>query len=339
MLGVAPEDVIDFSVCTNPFMPPPDVREIKLDSLNVAQYPDSEASELRQRLSAKLGISRECLLVGSGTTELIRLVAQAYFRPGDNMFTLAPTYGEYEVAAVIAGASVIRQRLQAEEGFMPDLAETADLMRRHRPRAVFICNPNNPTGKYLAPADIDTVLGAMDDSLLVLDEAYVSFVTESWPSVDLIDRGNVVILRSMTKDYGLAGLRLGYSVASPEITASLRRVQPPWSVNAVAQRAGVLALADDGYLADTMTKIGDARRYLAGELTRLGLPPLPSDTHYFLVKVGNAARFRAALLKRGLLVRDGASFGLPEYVRLGTRPLPDCRRLVAAIGELQNGER
>ena len=335
-LGIVPEDVNDFSVCTNPFMPPPEIEEIKLGELNVLQYPDSEASALCRRLSAKLGVSQDCLLAGSGTTELIRLIAQAYLRPGDKVLTFAPTYGEYELAANIAGAGVIKQRLTSAAGFTPDISETTSLIQRHRPRAVFICNPNNPTGKYLSRKDIEAVLDAVDNGLLVLDEAYVAFVAASWSSLDLINRGNVIVLRSMTKDCGLAGLRLGYAIAGREIIENLRRVRPPWSVNAVAQRAGILALANDDYLADTMTKIRDAQHYLSAELTRLGRPPLPSDTHYFLVKTGDAIKFRAALLKRGLLVRDCSSFGLPEYVRLGTRSRPECRRLVTAIEELQD---
>ena len=143
----------------------------------------------------------------------------------------------------------------------------------------------------------------------------------------------------MTKDYGLAGLRLGYSIACREITGSLHRVLPPWSVNAVAQKAGILALAADDYLAQTKERIKKAKHYLTGELARLSFQPLPSDTHYFLVRVGDATSFHAALLKHGILVRDCASFGLPEYIRIGTRTLPECQRLIATIeDQINKGE-
>ena len=145
----------------------------------------------------------------------------------------------------------------------------------------------------------------------------------------------MVILRSMTKEYGLAGLRLGYTIASQEITDNLRRVCPPWNVNAVAQKIGAEVLADVDYLEQSKQKINEAKQFLIEELSRLGFQPLPSDAHYFLVKVGDARAFRTALLKRGIQVRDGTSFGLPEYVRIGPRTMPECQRLITTINELK----
>ena len=180
------------------------------------------------------------------------------------------------------------------------------------------------------------VLDAVEDGLLVLDEAYIAFVEQSWPSVDLYSRGSIVILRSMTKDYGLAGLRLGYSIASREITDNLRRIRPPWSINSVAQKVGAMVLIDNDYLEHTKERIREARRYLTDGLSRLGFQPLPSDTHFFLVAVGDARSFRSALLKHGILVRDCTSFQLPEYIRIGTRTLPECQRLIATIETLMS---
>jgi len=140
-------------------------------------------------------------------------------------------------------------------------------------------------------------------------------------------------LRSMTKDYALAGLRLGYAVAAKPIISILERVRPPWNVNAVAQKAGIFVLNTDNYLEECNTKIQEAKSFMARELTSLGLSPLPSQTNFFMVEVGNAANFRQALLKKGILVRDCASFGLPDYIRLAPRTLPECQRLIAAIKE------
>ncbi|MFC2056767.1 pyridoxal phosphate-dependent aminotransferase [Chloroflexota bacterium] len=334
--GMAPEELIDFSVCTNPYMPPPEIKEVQLNSLSIELYPDTEATELRQRLSRRLQVPPECVLAGSGTTELIRLIALAYLRQGDHVLVLEPTYGEYEVAGVIAGAKLVKQWMRAEDGLTPRLEETMALIKKYRPRAVFICNPNNPTGKYLSRYEVEAVLDAVEDGLLVLDEAYVTFVEQRWPSADLCSQGNIVILRSMTKDYGLAGLRLGYSIASLEITDSLRRIRPPWSVNTVAQKVGAMVLTDNDYLEHTKERIREARRYLTDGLSQLGFPPFPSDTHFFLVMVGDAMSFRSALLKHGILVRDCGSFGLPEYIRIGTRTLPECQRIIAAIEDLKN---
>ncbi len=333
-IGLTPEGVLDFSVCINPFMPPPGIRKI-LDTITIEQYPDSKATELRQPLSESLGVRPDNILVGSGTTELIRLTALTYFKQGDPVLILEPTYGDYEVACQIVGAEPVKQWLRAEDNFTPKIEGTVELIKERCPKGVFICNPNNPTGKYLRQQDIEILLDAMGDSLLILDEAYISFVEKNWSSLNLISRGNVVILRSMTKDYALAGLRLGYAIASHEIINNLRRVCPPWNVNIIAQKVGAIVLEDMNYLKQSLRKIKEVKEFLVEELSRLGFTPLPSDTHFFLVKVGNARAFRTALLKHGILVRDGTSFGLPEYVRIAPRTMPECQKLIAAIQALK----
>jgi len=332
-LGLKPDEVLDFSVCTNPFMPPPGIKEM-LRTIPIEQYPDSEATEFRQELAAYLGVPAENILAGNGTTELIRLIAMTYFRKGELALFLEPTYGDYEVACRLANMKLVRYRAKEEDTFAPEIADFTDLIREHRPRAVFICNPNNPTGKYLSRRDIEMVLDNIRDSLLILDEAYIAFVAKSWNSFDLTSRGNVVILRSMTKDYGLPGLRLGYAVAHREIIDNLRRVCPPWNVNIIAQKAGMAVLDNMEYLKRSLLQIQEAKRFLIAALSRLGYQVLPSDAHYFLVRVGNARKFRDSLLKYGMLVRDGTSLGLPEYVRIAPRTLPECQKLIAAIGSI-----
>jgi len=329
-LGINPDEVLDFSVCLNPFMPPPQLKKA-LGDVAIGQYPDSEATGLKERLSAELSVPEENILVGSGTTELIRLIALAYLREDDRVLIPEPTYGEYELASRMVGAQVVKHRLRVADNFALRMEEVAWLMRGHCPRAVFICNPNNPTGRYLSQPDILTLVDAIGDGLLIIDEAYVAFVEASWPSTSLISRDNVVILRSMTKDYVLAGLRLGYAVAHREIIANLRRVCPPWNVNIVAQKMGALVLEDRSSLEQSKGRIKEAKEFLVKELSRLGFAPLPSDTHFFLVEVGEAGKFRNALLERGIIVRDCTSFGLPEYVRIAARTMPECQRLVAAI--------
>ena len=334
-MGLNPEEIIDFSVCSNPFTPPPGVREI-LNTVAINRYPDPEATELRQCLSEKLEVASDNILAGNGAVELIRLIALTYFRQGDSVLILEPTFGEYEVACQIVGSEVLKQWERAEENFVPRMEETISLIRQHRPKGIFICNPNNPTGQYLSRQEIEMVLDACEDGVSILDEAYIAFVDESWSSNDLIHRGNVIIVRSMTKDYALAGLRLGYVMANQEIIDSLRRVNPPWSVNVMAQKAGVAALRDTDYLEWCKQKIRQAKQFLMGELYQIGFTVVPSRANFFLVKVANAKGFRAALLKHGILVRDCTSFGLPEYVRIAPRTMPECQKLIATIQALKH---
>jgi histidinol-phosphate aminotransferase len=329
-LGIDPDKVLDFSVCTNPFMPPSGIRE-KIGQMPIERYPDSEATGLRERLSVRLGVPAENILAGNGTTELIRLIALAYFRRGDAVIILEPTYGEYEAACRLAGVRTLKHRAREEDGFQPKIEEVVELLERHRPRAVFICNPNNPTGIYLPRRDIKRVAAELGDGILILDEAYVAFVNDAWDSLDLTGRGNVVVLRSMTKDYGLPGLRLGYTVARLDIINNLRRVLPPWNVNAVAQGVGTAVLEQEKYLKESLRKVQEASRFLLEGFGKLGFKVLPPDAHYFLVKVGDAGQWRSALLKKGFLVRDGTSFGLKEYIRVSPRTLPECEKFIEAL--------
>jgi len=317
-------------------MPPPEASKV-FDTIAINRYPDSEATEFRQCLSVKLGVTPDNILAGSGAMELIRLIALTYFRPGDSVLILEPTFGEYRVACRLLGAEVVNQWGKEEEGFALRIEETVNLIQRHHPRGIFICNPNNPTGQYLARQDVEMVLDACRDALLVLDEAYIAFVDGSWPSIDLISRGNVVIVRSMTKDYALAGLRIGYAVAHEGIIDALRRVRPPWNVNAVAQKAGVIALEDTDHLESCQREIRKAKQFLMRELGRIGFTLVPSSANFFLVKVTNAKDFRTALFRHGILVRDCTSFGLPDYVRIAARTMPECQRLIAAIQVLKQG--
>ncbi len=334
-MGLEPDEILDFSVNSNPFPVPPGLREA-VNNVTIERYPDSEVTEFRELLATKLGVTPDNILAGSGAVELVRLIALTYFRPGDPVLILEPTFGEYKVACQISGAGVVSQWGKEEDDFTPRMTETASLIRQHRPRGIFICNPNNPTGRYLARRDIEMVLDVCRDGLLILDEAYIAFVAEGWSAIDLISRGNVVIVRSMTKDYALAGLRLGYAVAHQEIIQALHRVQPPWNVNAVAQKAGVIALEGADYLEWCQQEIRKAKQFLTTELSRIGFTLVPSSTNFFLVKVTDAKDFRAALLKHGILVRDCSSLGLPQYVRIAARTLPECQRLVATIQTVQS---
>jgi len=200
---------------------------------------------------------------------------------------------------------------------------------------IFIGNPNNPTGEYLVRAELEKILSHIQDGLLVLDEAYIGFVDKRrWSSLKMTRRHNLFVLRSMTKDYALAGLRLGYGVAREEIIATLACIRPPWSVNAVAQEAGILAIKEEGYLKWCQAELKKAKNFLLTELALLELKVIPSEANFFLLKVGNATTFRQSLLKRMILVRDCTSFGLPHYVRISPRTLPESQKLINAVKEV-----
>jgi histidinol-phosphate/aromatic aminotransferase/cobyric acid decarboxylase-like protein len=228
------------------------------------------------------------------------------------------------------GATVHAWDAQADDAFAIDSEALAYLLASMQPRLVFLCRPNNPTGTMLPLDVVATLADASPATLFVIDEAYLAFAHDA-PSCLTLGLPNVLILRSMTKDDALAGLRLGYAAGHAEVIESLQRVRPAWNVNSLAQAAGLAALADQSHRQRTLALLRSACADLRRDLGALGLPPLPSTVHFFLVDVGNASIFRRRLLQRGMLVRDCASFGLPAYVRIATRQPEDNLRLLRAI--------
>ncbi len=245
--------VIDFSVSTNPLGPPPSVLAAVagLSQRDVWRYPDPTASALREAIAAPLGTDPDAVVAGNGSAELIWTLALAAVRPRpEEVLILGPTFGEYERASRLLGAGVDVVRAGPQNEFLLDVPHVAGRIRQRRPRVVWLCNPNNPTGRYLPPPDVQALLEAATDAgaLLVIDEAYAPFVDGATSPLPLLSGGHLVLLRSLTKDYALAGLRLGYAVTTPGLAASLRLAQPPWSVSAPAQLAGLAALAEPGHL-------------------------------------------------------------------------------------------
>lgn len=330
--GFRPQDVLDFSVNSNPYGPPPGVREA-LQGVPLNRYPDREALALRRALAEHLNVSPAQILAGNGAAELIWLLALAFVRPDDRVLLLGPTFGEYARAAALMGARVDMWRARAEDDFAVAPDEVSQRLQTMEPRLAFLCNPNNPTGQVVPTDVIADWAAAHPSTLFVVDEAYLAFAP-GVPSALTLAADNVLVLRSMTKDYALAGLRLGYAVADEAIIDALVRVRPPWNVNAMAQAAGVAALAEDAYVSECLTRVAQAKERLVSGLRDLGLQPVPSAPHFFLVPVDDAAAFRRALMKRRVQVRDCTSFGLPAYVRIATLRPEQNERLLQAVREV-----
>ncbi|HZU05762.1 MAG TPA: histidinol-phosphate transaminase [Chloroflexota bacterium] len=324
----AERPVLDFSTNTNPLGPSPRVLAA-VRAATVDRYPEPASATLRDALAARLGLAPERIVVGNGSVELLWLLALAYLERGDRVVVCGPTFAEYARAARLMGAQVTVVSAAAEAGFRPDLDALRRTVTALAPRVTFLCNPNNPTGVYLDRSAVEAVLAATP-GLLVVDEAYVGFVEQPWDIGPLLADERLVVLRSLTKDHALPGLRLGYALAAPPVAAALHRVQPPWSVNALAQAAGLAALEDDAHVARGRALAARARVLLATGLEALRLPALPSATNFLLVEVGDAAATTAAWLSAGVYVRDCTSFGLPRHVRIAARPLAECRVLLRA---------
>jgi histidinol-phosphate aminotransferase len=317
-LGISPEDVLDFSVNTNPVPIPAELRQV-ITSANVATYPDSACRGLREAVAIAYGVTPEQVLAGNGSSELIWLVGSAYVEAGDTVLVRQPTFGEYEAAARVQGAVVATYA---------DTFESA--LRTHAPKAMFVCNPNNPTGDQLQPNEVVQLARRYPATLFVVDEAYADFVDGRPTAISPDMPDNFLVLRSLTKFAALAGLRLGLAFGQPVVIEALTKVKPPWNVNAAAQAAGEYALGHPELLPD-LDNLASARSGLIDGLRRLGLRPLPTSCNFFLVPVKGAYDLRARLLVAGCLVRDCTSFGLPDHIRIAVRTPEDNLRLVQAL--------
>lgn len=329
--GVDPAAVVDFSSNQSPLGAAPGVARAVAGAV-VDAYPDPHAAALAAALAARHAVGPEQVVCGNGSTELIRLVAQLALEPGDVALALAPVFGECEVATALAGARLERVSLThagAGAGFFCDEPALRDALARLDPRLCWLCSPNNPTGAALEPALTAALVADHPETLFVLDEAYSDLLPEPQWERRSLEAGNLVVLHSMTKYWGLAGLRLGHAVAAPAPAARLRAAAPPWSVNACAQQAGLAALADLEHHRRAVALLVAERDRLAVGLAELGWTVEPTAAGFFLIHAGDAPALRRALLDRGCLVRDCTSFGLPGHVRVSPR-LPEQNALLLA---------
>ena len=332
--GLTIDDVVDFSVNTHPLGPSDNVRAA-LAGLPIERYPEDGAPTLRRAIADRAEMPADWIAAGNGSVDLIWQLVLVSLSPGAKALIVGPTFGEYARAIRAAGGQPVNCPADRSSDFLPNLADAMQIARQELPSLVFVCNPNNPTGSLLSGAQLTGLAEAAPTARLVVDEAYMSFVepgVAASSSVEaLVEAGRAVVLRSLTKDCAIAGLRLGYAIARPQIIRSLDAARPPWNVNAAAVAAGLAALSDREHLARGLDVVSEARTYLTNELERLGYHVWPSVANFLLVEVGDAAGLRRRLIQHGLVVRDCASFGLSQCIRIGLRPVRDCRRLIEAL--------
>ncbi len=348
-LGLRLEDCLDFSASVSPLGPPEGVAAA-IAAVDLTAYPDPHCLALTEAIAAHHvgdGVSIENVIVGNGSTEIIHLLTRAWIGSppagcAQSALLLTPTYGEYDGAVRISGGRVATlTATRCSEGFAWDTAAVHDAIAAERPALTFVCNPNNPTGVLMVREQLSDIADAVASvgGLLVVDEAYIN-LSERRADADVValaaGHGSIIALRSMTKDYALTALRLGYAVASEPVIARLAALQPDWSVNGLAQAAGLIAIADTAYLEQARAAVVASRNCVVERLSDLGIRCYPTAANFVLAQVGDAGRLRDGLARRGLFVRDCTSFGLPDCIRIGLRPAEDCAKLADAIGEIWN---
>ena len=300
-----------------------------VDSLH--RYPDATCRELRAALAKKLRVDPASLIVGNGSDELIVLALRAFVDPGDEVVVATPTFLIYELQARACGASVVTVALRQ---YRYDLAAMKAAVTPHT-KLVFIANPDNPTGTYVTRRELEDFLRGLPlDTIVFLDEAYYEFVEASdYPqTLRYVADHPVIVTRSFSKAYGLAGLRVGYGIAQPELIAAMHAVREPFNVNSLAQVAASAALSDTAFLTRTRQLVREGRRYLTAALDAMRLRHIPSVTNFILIKLGpRAAEVARALLARGIIVREMSAWKLPDCIRVTIGTTAENRRFIQAL--------
>jgi histidinol-phosphate/aromatic aminotransferase/cobyric acid decarboxylase-like protein len=330
--GIDPDRVVDFSVSINPEPLPREVYEA-FRNAPIERYPDSSSFALKQEIAAAYDLPVEEIMVVNGTSQAVFLLAGAYLKEGTPWLLAGPTYSEYADACRLYSDNMIRIDSTEEEGFRPPVDKLIACLKKDKPALLWLCSPNNPTGSVLGEEDFHLLrrTALETGTVFILDEAYRCFLPE--PLQYSTDHPGVVNLRSMTKDFSIPGLRLGYVRADRAVLEKLSPRQPEWSVSAPAQAAGIAALGKLAYFQGTWKKVAEQTESFRRDVARAGYDTFPTGSNFFLVKAPDLQKIKEALWKDYILVRDCASFGLNNIMRLGTRSEEDNARLIAIIEE------
>ena len=332
-LGI--RDSIKLASNENPLGPSPKaVAALQRAAAGVHRYPDGASFRLRQALSKRLRVAPEQLVFGCGCDELLELVSKAFLGPGDEAVFAWPSFAMYPIVVQGMGADAVRVPLDA--ALVHDLPAMAKAVGP-RARVVFVCNPNNPTGTSVSAAGFDAFVAALPpDVVLVVDEAYREFaVRPDFPDALawVARRPGTVVLRTFSKLYGLAGVRIGYGVADPELAGYLERARHPFNVSLLAEEAALAALDDTEHVERTLAVTREGVAYLTRELGALGLEVTPTDANFLLVRAGAGAY--DVLLRQGVIVRPMGGFGLPDHVRITIGTAAENERAVRALRALR----
>jgi histidinol-phosphate aminotransferase len=326
-------DIVKLASNENPLGPSPRATAAMERALGeVRLYPDNECYLLTQALSRHLGFPEQQIVLGRGSDEVIYMIGLAFLCPGDEVIVPVESFSQYPFTAQLMGVDIVSVPLRDYRYDLPAMAE------RFTPRtkAVFIANPNNPTGAIVRQREVQEFLDrAPANCVVVLDEAYREYVEDpDYPrSFEWVreDR-NVIVLRTFSKIYALAGLRVGYGVGSERLMGYLHRVRAPFNVNNVAQAAALASLGDADQVARSLSVNREGKAYLYREFARLGLRAAPTEANFIFVDVGRDSReVFSGLLRQGVIVRTGDIFGYPTHIRV-TIGLPEQNsRFIAAL--------
>lgn len=331
-------DVIKLASNENALGPSPKaIAAIKKSLSDLNRYPDANSFYLKRRLSILLGVKEENLILGNGSDEVIGFAIRAFVNEGDEVVIAQPTFLIYEIASQIQNATI--KFVPLTKAMKYDLASMRKAITE-RTKIVFIANPDNPTGTYVSKAELEAFLRSVPSSTIVfLDEAYFEFADyefKDYPNgLDYLSMPNVIVSRSFSKAYGLAGLRVGYGVANAETIGFMERVREPFNINLLAQNGALAALDDKAFLKKTLAFVVKEKKFLNAELKKMRLKTFESATNFILVDVkADCKKVFGELLKRGVIVRDMKAWGFDTFVRVTVGKRSENIRFIKALKEI-----
>ena len=332
-LNVDPTDIIKLASNENPLGPSPKALAAMRNAIAFAhRYPDGGGFYLREALAAKLKVSRENIILGNGSNEIIEFLAHAFLNRGDEIIASEHAFIAYKLIAAVFGAHTIET---PSADFHHHLDEMLAAITP-RTRLIFIANPNNPTGTLVTQNKIDNFMQRVPENVVVcFDEAYFEYVDPAPDTLRFVRANrNVIVLRTFSKMHGLAGLRVGYGIARTELADILQKTREPFNVSSIAQTAALAALADGAHQRKTKRLTDEGRAYFEREFKSINLDFVPSAANFVFVKVGDGAAIFKALLQRGLIVRALKGYKLPEWIRISIGTMEQNQKCIVALKEV-----
>ncbi|MFC1713511.1 histidinol-phosphate transaminase [Candidatus Poribacteria bacterium] len=332
-LDMPEADIIKMASNENPLGASPlGIQAIKEAASGVNLYPDGGCYYLKNDLAEHLNVKPENLILGNGSNEVLQIIGDTFVNPEDEVIYARQAFVVYTLTTKVAGATAVTVDLK---DYTHDLDAMADRIT-DKTKVIFIANPNNPTGTMLTAEQVDRFMKRVpDDVLVVFDEAYYEYVQRSdYPqTLDYVRDGRTVItLRTFSKIYGLAGLRVGYGISTPEIVEIMNKVRQPFNVSSIAQAAARASLRDRDHVAKSVKINSEGKKYLYSELERIGLDFVPSETNFILVNLKQSgSEVMAELLKEGVIVRPMTGYEFPDYVRITVGTEEQNTRLIASL--------
>jgi len=328
-------DVVKLASNENCFGPSPKAIAAVRKSLNkVNRYPDASSFYLKKKTARSLKVGEDRLIFGNGSDEVIGLAVRTFINDGDEIIIAKPTFLIYEIVSQLHNATI--KTVPLKKDFKYDLPAMKDTISE-KTKIIFVANPDNPTGTYVTKNELDLFFkGIPDDVIVFLDEAYFEFANfnyKDYPDgIGYLKRPGVIVSRSFSKVYGLAGLRIGYGISSPEIISYMERVRDPFNVNLLAQEAALAALDDKAFVKKTLSHVAKEKDGLYAAFCKMGLKYIESATNFVLVDVGRDCKsLFTKLLKEGVIVREMTAWGLDTFIRVTIGTREENRKFIKAL--------